>query len=251
MKMGAFPVLAIGFALFLIFLGFGLKEYIPNTEDAKLRSDVATQYEGEAAKLGAAKKRLETAKQIVQSKADEWQKVVAVRTPPESLPIGLNMEKNAWQLTVDAQKFRDAVQTAINRQVKVGGVKVINGPAIPAPAESGSSIVANYFNYPAIPFPVVIFDLGTVTVQGTYQQITANVRSWATMPNYLTVADGLAFTGTSPVLTGTYNLTMVGYIRGKKIYPVVPEGSASGTGATGGPPTGSGGPGLPSRGANK
>ena len=74
-----------------------------------------------------------------------------------------------------------------------------------------------------------------------------NVRAYKTMPHYLAVADGLRIDGTSPNLTGTYNLTIVGFIRAKKIAPAVNEGAAAaatgGFGGTGGFPGGPGGPG--------
>ena len=98
-----------------------------------------------------------------------------------------------------------------------------------------NQLLASFFNYPAIPFPVVIFDFGTITVQGTYRQIMDHVRAYKNMPNYLAVTDGLRIDGTSPNLTGTYNLSIVGFIRAKKIAPAVNEGVASGsTGAAGG-----------------
>lgn len=229
MKMGAIPALSIGIALALIFLGFGLREYLPNMKDKGLHATVADQTEAEAAKLNQAQKRLERAKQMVQDKADDWQEIVASRTPPTSLAAGgIDMSVNAWQLAVDSQKFRNNIQKAVNQQVKFGGVEVVNvGPRVPSPDINGSTVVANYYNYPAIPFPVVIFDFGTVTVRGTYKQITDNVRAWTNMPNYLAVADGLSITGTAPVLTGTYSLSMVGYVRGNKIFPTVPEGGAA------------------------
>ena len=61
------------------------------------------------------------------------------------------------------------------------------------------------------------------------------------MPNYLAVADGLQITGTTPTMTGRYNLSIVAYIRGDKIAPPVPEGGASGGGAPAPRGTGIGG----------
>jgi len=230
MKMGALPVFAIGLGLALIFLGFGLREYLPNMEDAKNRASAAEGYEREAANLPRAKKRLQDAKDIVQAKADEWQKIVSARTPPSSLEAGgIDLSEHAWQLVVDSQKYRNSIQTAVNTQVKTGGVKVLNGPIIPQPDQDATRIVAGFYNYPAIPFPVVIFDLGAITVQGTYDQIKTNMIAWSSMPNYLAVASGLTLQGSGEILTGTYSVSMVGYIRGDKIFPVVPQTAGSGT----------------------
>lgn len=239
MKMGALPVFAIGLALFLIFLGFGLREFLPNMEDAKNREEAAEKWEREKANLPAAKRRLQQAKDIVQATADDWQKIVATRTPPASLAAGgIDLNRHAWQLVVDSQQYRNSIQRAVNAQVRQGGVTVINGPTVPGPDQDATRIVAGYYNYPAIPFPVVIFDLGTITVQGTYEQIKANMKGWSSMPNYLAVASGLTLNGTSPVLTGTYSVSMVGYIRGDKIYPEVPQGGGTGTPGQGGAPAG-------------
>jgi hypothetical protein len=158
---------------------------------------------------------------------------------------GINLNVNAFQLAVDTRRFRNNVQRAVNKQVISGGVKVLSLAPIPgidvnAPA---NSILASYYNYPTIAFPVVIYDLGQVEVEGTYEQILANVRSWSRMPRYLAVADGLTLSGTAPRLRGTYNVSIVGYIRTNGIFPPVPEAaSAAATGPGGGPPSSFGGP---------
>ena len=72
-------------------------------------------------------------------------------------------------------------------------------------------------------------------------QIMANVRAYKSMPRYLAVADGLAISGTSPNLTGTYNLSIVGFIRtASSIFPA----DTSAATAPGGAPGAPGAPGL-------
>lgn len=231
MKLSPRTIFILFLCLGLAVLSFGyFQHWMPNKEEAGFYRDNIAALEVEAAKMPAAKKRREKAMEMVEVEAAKWQKVVAAHTPPASVESGgINPGVHAWQLTVDSRKFRNSMQIWLNRQLKQGGVKVVAGPQIPFPDEAASTIVANYFNYPAIPFPVVIFDLGAVTVQGTYEQIAANVRAWSKMPNYLAVADGLRLDGTSPVLTGTYNLTIVGYINGNSIFPAVPEGGGTTT----------------------
>jgi hypothetical protein len=107
-----------------------------------------------------------------------------------------------------------------------------------------------FYNYQSFNFPIVIENLGTIRVQGTYDQIIANVRAYKSMPHYLAVTDGLRIDGTSPYLVGTYQLTVVGFIRGTKIWGAVPEGATTasvGGGRAGLPPGmgGFGGPGGP------
>ena len=133
---------------------------------------------------------------------------------------------NEYQLAIVVPTFRNSMQKMLNNQVKAGGVKVITGPSIPLAPTDPTKILLSYFNYPALP-PVVIFDLGTVTVQGTYQQISDNIKAWTRMPHFLAVADGLRLTGTSPQLTGTYSVSIVGFLQTdptRPIFPPVPPG---------------------------
>lgn len=132
------------------------------------------------------------------------------------------------------------MQKMLNQQVKAGGIRVISGPTIPPPPGDPTQILLSYFNYPGLP-PVVIFDLGTVTVQGTYQQITDNIEAWSNMPHFLAVADGLKLQGTSPILTATYQVSIVGFLQTdptRPIFPPVPpEGQLVGTTTTAAPGT--------------
>lgn len=243
LKLSPLTVIVIGIALSLIAVGFGLRNFLPNTTEAQYQNDLADKLRDEANKQAAANKRVEMAVKKVQEMAAEWQRVVAVKTPGRDLYRGgINLAVNRWQLTHDALIYRDSVQRAVNAQVRRGGVRVVQGPNVPSPSPNAADVLETYFNYPAIKFPVVIFDLGQVTVTGTLDQILANVESWRSMPNYLAVADGLRLNGTSPNLTGTYSVTVVGYIRGDSVAPIVPQGSASNqAGGGGGGATGGGG----------
>lgn len=236
MKLSALPIILIGLAVGIVALSYAyFHEYAVNTTQAQYYNENADALEAEAGKMGQAQKRVEQAKKMVREKEDAWSQVVATRTLPANLPGGgINLNQDAWHLVIDARKFRNNIQRAVNAQLLKGGVTVVNGPEVPYPSESATDILANYFNYPPMPFPVVRYDLGTVTVRGTYKQICDNVRAWKSMPHYLAVADGLAFTGTSPLLTGTYNLSIVGYIEVNGIYPAVPEGAGATAAATGG-----------------
>ncbi|HRI45448.1 MAG TPA: hypothetical protein PLV39_14920 [Fimbriimonadaceae bacterium] len=242
MKLSALTIIILGVSVSLIALGLGLfgfgdrlPGFLANRKEAGYYNEYKAQLETEASKMSRAVQRVETAREKVQQEADTWQEIVAAKTPPASLEEGgINLDVDAWDLTVEAQKFRNNVQRAVNRQVKVGGVRVIQGPFVDFPSDDARTIVANYFNYPALQFPVCVWDFGTVTVQGTFEQICTNVEGWSQMPNFLAVADGLQITGTSPVLTGTYNVTMVAFIRGERVFPKVPDGVAA-PAAGGGP----------------
>lgn len=247
MKLSPLTIILLGVSVSLIALGLGLfgfgdglHGFLINRTETQYWNEHRDQLQAEANKMNAAKKRVEDARALVQAEAETWQDIVAAKTPPANLDEGgINLDVDAWDLTVQARRFRNNVQRAVNRQVKVGGVTVVQGPFVDFPGEDARTIVANYFNYPALQFPVCVWDFGTVTVQGTFEQILTNMEAWSDMPNYLAVADGLQITGTSPRLTGTYNLTMVAFIRGTKVFPKVPDGVAA---PAGGAP---GGPGAP------
>ena len=247
-----FVVVILGVFVFIIAVALGWTVYAPNEQEASMDRDNAQKAQAEGDKKNLAQERVELAKKEVKAVAARWREIESEKTPSTSLANGgINLDENGWQLTVDTTKYRNSLQREVNAQVKKGGVKVVEGPFVTMPSTSGSTILADYFNYPAIPFPVVIFDLGQVQVQGTWNQIMQNVESWENMPHYLAVADGLTVTGTSPYLTGTYNVSIVGYIRDNKLYPPVPSApsssSTTGFGGMGGPMgmMGGGRPGMP------
>ena len=195
MKLSPITIYILGIAVAFIALSYGFfYQFMPNTKEAQNYADRREELEAEAAKLPKAKKRVEAAVQLVKAKSAQWQAVVAVRTPANNLKDGgISLAVNPYQLAVDTRKYRN-----------------VAGPGADDPV---SGLLASFYNYPAVGFPVVVRDLGTITVEGTLGQIYANIRAWRRMPHYLAVADGLRVTGTAPVLTGTYNLAIVGYIK--------------------------------------
>lgn len=248
MKLSPVTIIIIGFAVLLTALAFGYLQYwLPNTTEAGYYTTYAGQLQEEGDKLTQAQTRLKKAEAQVDTLAKSWKDVIAVKTPAPSVDQrGVDISVDGWQLVVDSKKFRDNIQRAVNAQLVKGGVKVVgNGPSVPQTTDNATEILASFYNYPAIAFPVVIMDLGQVTVRGTYDQIMENVRSWKNMPHYLAVADGLQITGNSPHLQGTYSVSIVAYIRGHQVFPKVPEGAApssSGSTGFGGGPGGLGGP---------
>lgn len=235
MKLGALPILCIGGAVGAICWGWGyFRFWMPNLDTANKASEAAAKWEAEAGDYPRAYKNYELASQLIMDEQKKWQEVVAVKTPPDSLAAGgINLDVNAWQLVNDTFVFRNSIQRAVNRQLKVGGVKAV-GPAVELPPVEASRIMADFYNYPAVPFPIVMWNLGQVQVRGTYEQIMANARAWKDMPNYLAMSDGLQIQGTGNILTGSYNVVLVGFLQGDKIHPLVPEGANPGGGAPGG-----------------
>lgn len=219
MKLSPISIFLLGLMVAVIAIGYGLfQNYLPNKRDADAYRAWGEKLDAEGRKMPAAIKRVENAQALVKETSDKWQMTVARKTPPSSVAAGgINVSVNPYNLTVDSIMFRDSVQRSLNRQLKAGGVTVVQGPTVPVPTDDPETILSSYYNYPGTAYPVAIFDLGQVTVRGNFSQITENIRSWSRMPNYLAVADGLIITGTAPDLTATYNLTMVAFVRGKKI----------------------------------
>lgn len=227
MKLSAWVWPIVGLAVAIAALSFAFfKEYQPKMQSARNWVAYGDALQTEANKIDRAAKRRQAAIDEVKRIGSEWQTVVETKTPPGNLDDGgISLAVNRWTLTVHAPIFANRLQSQVNRQVKRGGVTVITGPKISEPPMDANAILSDYFNYPAIKFPVVIYEMGPVTVRGTMNQIRENIRGWAAMDNYLATTDGLTISGTSPNLTATYNLVVVGYIRGSEVAPVVPEGN--------------------------
>jgi hypothetical protein len=253
MKISPSTIYIVGISIALIVISYAFFfQWSPNMQNASYWREYRDQLQAEAAKLDRAEQRVEQARELVEERAAQWQNIVAARTPPQSVAQGgINLAVNPWQLSVDTRTFRNNVQRAVNAQLRRGGVRVVEGPFVPAPPPElpVNQLLRDHYNYPAFPFPVVIYDLGQVTVQGTYEQITANVRSWANMPRFLAIADNLQIAGTAPELTGTYNLQLVAFIRGREVFPSVPEiavaAAPGGAVGAGGAPGGAPGPAAP------
>lgn len=245
-------------SLSAIFLSLGVFKYwLPNQEEATMNVTQANALYSEGDKLKNAVKKKNAAIAAVKAAEAAWLPIVDAHTPTKVTGAGgVNINVNQYQLLLDTKRFRNSIQTSLNNQLKIGGVRVV-GPYVPGVTDDDepNSVLASYYNFPAVPFPVVIHDLGQVTVTGTYEQIMKNVRAWDNFPHYLAVAHGLQLQGTAPTLTGTYNLTIVGYIRYDGMYGPVPGSNSGGAAAgggggfggapQGGPPAGGPGPSQP------
>jgi len=248
MKLSPLPIYLIGISIALVAASYGFfHQWMPNTTEAGRYAATSEELQNVVNQRPQAQKRVDEAIRLVESEAAKWRAIVALRTPAKSrAERGIDISVDPYQLIVDTQGFRNDIQRAVNAQLKAGGVTVVQGPYIPGPDATTPSneILRTFYNYPPYAFPVLIFDLGQVTVRGTYDQIKANVESYAKMPNYLAVTDGLALTGTGAELTATYNLSIVGFIRGTKIAAPLPEGAGAAAPAGGIPGVPGGGAGF-------
>lgn len=223
MKLSGWVYLVVGVSIAMVAFSYAFfQHFVPDMSEATLRNAYATDLEREAARDGAAQVKIDHARRDVAEMAAEWEELSAHKTPSNSLSDGgIDLSKNPYDLTVDAPKYRNSLQQAINRQMRHGGVTVLSGGSrVPQPPDNPATLMNSFFNYDRLPFPVVIVDVGTITVRGTFKQISDNMSGWSRMPNYLAVADGLAITGTAPELVGTYNVSIVGFMRGGVTGPV-------------------------------
>ena len=226
MKISGIVVLAFCLMVSAIILAVGYSNYDPTMKEVaswKTYRDGLIQESKNAPKAIQREKDAKKAQEAVNT----WNAIAATRTLPDSLAQGgIDLSMNEYQLAIVVPTSEIASRRWLTTRFKAGGVKVITGPSIPLAPTDPTKILLSYFNYPALP-PVVIFDLGTVTVQGTYQQISDNIKAWSRMPHFLAVADGLRLTGTSPQLTGTYLVSIVGFLQTdptRPIFPPVPPG---------------------------
>lgn len=248
MKIGSFTYIAIGLAVSIIFVSYAFfYHWKPNTTEIADWKTYRNNLRTETGKEQQVFQRVRSAEEQLKVKIAEWRQIVAVRTPPPSVAQGgIDLSVTGFQLVLDTPKFRNSMQRAVNQQMRAGGVRVIQGPTIASPPGDPQAILAGYFNYPPLNYPVAVFDLGRVTVEGTFDQISQNMAAWSRMPHYLAVADGLTLTGTSPRLTGAYAVSLVAFIQTPRpVFPPIVSGQVvAAPGAPGGRPGGAA-PGVP------
>ena len=213
-KLSPLTIVIVGVAFMaMIFLGFWFLKINPERQEIHYFSDKSSELDGiisESSKK-AAVERVREARQKVRDAEVAWKQVTSWRTPSAGT---INMTPNRWQLVVNTRRWHSKAEADLNRWARRGGVTLVT-PArllVPYPTDQPNDLVQYYFNYPALPFPVAIWDMGTVTVQGTWDQIMTNVRGWSQIPGYIASVRGLSLSGTGSRLTGTYGLTVVVYV---------------------------------------
>lgn len=164
------------------------------------------------ASIAAAVDRVANALDAVDQAQIQWKEIAERRTPAQGR---FDLTEHRWQLTVNVRDWHGTVEQDLRRWISKSGVTFVEplgGPFVPYPTDVPNELVEAYFNYPALPYPVAVWDMGTVTVEGTYDQIINNVRSWVDIPGYVATVRGLAIEGTGNRLRGSYNLLIVAYI---------------------------------------
>lgn len=248
-KLSAWVWLVAGVFIGLTILSYAYFQfYQPDTTEAGYVRDYVEKLEAEGRKLPATEKRIENAVAQVEAIAERWRQVSEAKSQGGEGFIDLNQDP--LSLSVNVANYRNKVQNAVNRQLRVGGVTVVNGPLVPQPSNDPTALLTSYFNVPRLPFPVVLFELGTVTVRGSFDQIARNMQAWTSMKDYFAVVDGLSISGTSPELTATYSVVIVGFLPGEVSGPLGapvatgPAGTAASAGGGAGGGMGGGGANL-------
>src|SRR3954447_18119263 len=108
MKLGFLSIFSIGLAIATIILSYTyFWIYEPTMEDAANQENQARLLQKEANFLPRSYKQKLDAAVAVNRAYDDWQKIVATKTPPDNLQSRvINMGVNAWQMVIDVRIFR-------------------------------------------------------------------------------------------------------------------------------------------------
>ena len=165
----------------------------------------------------AASERVRKAYETVYAAEMAWKQIADTRTVSAGR---INLVPHRWQSTVNVRKWKPMVEQDLNNWVRRGGVRLLSPPAItlPVPTDVANYLVATYFNFPALKFPVVFWPIGKVTVEGTYDHIMSHVRSWSKIPGYVASVRGLGISGGGNRLRGSYDLLVLGFVNTENVF---------------------------------
>ena len=200
----------------------------PSMESLAEQTAKYEQRKAVADKMDGAKKARKTAEtQIAAAKADWaiYDRQLMPNIDISNLIIG---QKQLWneQIVVLVPKVEKFLQADKSVQVV--------SAAITAPTPSGDPNTVNKKQF--------TYDLGTVSVAGTFPAILKHAERWNRFDRLIMVT-GLTLSGNSPRLVGTYSLRCFEFTHGEKPGDPIPQASPSTGGGFGGPPAGFGGPG--------
>lgn len=242
----------------LIGLGFYWLSIAPNQKALENQLHRNESLQAVVDKKKQAEDRVALAEKTREEVNIEWAAYISRKSPPVGV---INLAQNRWRLSTQFQTvFLRNIESALVNHIQKSKVRIVKPPGIPRFADDNpNNIIAGYFNYPALPYPVAVVNCGQVQVSGSFSQVLSHVQSWNNLPNYIALADGLILSGTSPNLVGTYNLTVIVFPRGEYINatPVnwIPGGESAGgeggLGAATAPMPGGPGPGGPGNAAGK
>ncbi|MES2460210.1 MAG: hypothetical protein V4671_06485 [Armatimonadota bacterium] len=155
----------------------------------------------------------------------EWNRFDSTLMPNINISNFLTGSQQLWneQVLVLGPKVRRYLES--DNKVRVTQSNI----TIPAPSTDPNQVNRKSFEIP----------LGSVSVQGTFQNVLNHVVRWNRFDR-LVLVDGLSLTGNSPRLTGTYTLRVINFTRGEASTETVPQAGPSTGGAGGGFPGGPG-----------
>lgn len=236
-RMSLAQIIAAGIVLaVLIGVGFWWLSIAPNKQALEYQTQHNDQLQTIVDQLPAAQRRVAEAEQEKQNVTAAWAQYILRKSPPQSL---INLAQNRWRLSTQFQTvFVPKLRAALVSHIAASKVRMLKGPGLPGTPDDPNQIVELYFMYPTMPYPVAFFPCGQIQVQGNFNQILAHVQSWNNLPNYIALTDGLVLQGTSPNLTGTYNLWLLVYPRGQYIDAQKVPWNGGGDAGAGGQPGG-------------
>lgn len=219
-KVSAYVWVVCGLVLMLVtWAGFWWLKIGPEREEVKAYREVNQKLDAiiSPSSQESARRRVADALKAVNEAQTQWKMIAKTKTPSRGK---FNLLDHRWQLTVNARAWHSSVEADLKRWIAKSGVRVLQptndqgevGPFVPFPTDNANDLVESYFNYPALPYPVAVWDLGTMTVEGTYSQIVRHVRSWTDIPGYIASVRGLSLEGTDNRIKGSYNLVVVAFI---------------------------------------
>src|ERR1700683_1953178 len=124
LRLGTLTVLIMAISVSLAILSWSyFWHYQPDIESAKDQTDLAKQLHTNASTAPEAAVRKEKAQTRVAQVFDQWRNMVVNHAPPASTNAGgINLDVSALYMPIYAHQFRNSLQMAVNKQVKMGGV---------------------------------------------------------------------------------------------------------------------------------
>lgn len=195
------------------------------------------------AALADADRRYEAAKAVADTRQEKVRALATAKRELAKAQSDWNVYQRRFMPNIDLRNLYVGMTQLWNEQLNVLGPKVNNflrkdkkveiqaNIALPPPPTDPNAVNQKVF----------VYDLGSVAVAGTFNDVLNHVARWNNFDR-LVLADGLTLAGNSPRLVGTYSLRAFVFTRNSDnpgaSWPAAAPGTGGGTGGA----FGSGGP---------
>ena len=168
-----------------------------------------------ANKLGDAKKdRTKALKEVADAQRD-WNRYDRQLMPDINISNLIYGSRQLWNEQIDVLGPKTERYLKADTTVRVSQDTL----SLPKPSSDPNAVAKKQFT----------FEMGTVSVVGTFGNILRHAERWNRFDR-LVLVDGLTLTGNSPTIQGTYSLTTYIFTHGDKVGTAIPQAAA----ATGG-----------------